>query len=548
MALSIDKKEPFYKKLVHWWYYYSKEYRITPLTISHPGDIQELIELEKKNREKKNYKKNNIHMGIAVEKKTYNNVIEQKLQDYIPQDFYMPDSWRNRHFLCFGTTGSGKTKLMTYMIYQDILKGHDLIILNPKSDPLGNDEHTAGNELLSYIVQGCIEAGRLEDLMIMTPVFPEFSVKINPLKHFKLEEELIQHVISSMPPSKEAFYENVAYEVSTAIITALILQERIHNRNPVINFMDIKKKVDYTALKILGDQIEFFKNFPDAAVREKINDTIVTIKQMGHSPQDFFAKISSSLRTVLTTLTSSVTGELIGKARDNPLIERLQAGKGVVFVCNTDSILMPRSSFIINRILVSMAIAIAGRKGSEGMKLSKPLCIYADEGHNTLFRGIDELFGKGRSAGMFIHLFTQGKSDIEKIVGDVITNSILNNINTWLIMKMNDAGMAEYLSEVFPSAIRWMPYPDIGGGKQLSIMFKPKETPIIHKDNIKNLKPRFYYLKYENYFFKGQVPFVPPPSIRIVMPVSREEIIKQENTIPLPIPETIKEEENKNDL
>lgn len=515
--VEIEEKKSLIERLIQWRFYRNCKMVIKKIPVGSAG-MDKLLELNAKYKRKNKPLPKDIHMGIAVKKKAYTSRVEKKLNDYIPREFNMPDSWRGRHFLCFGTTGSGKTKLMTYMLYQDILNGNDLIILNPKSDPMGKNEDTSGNELISYVVQACIQAGRLDELLIVTPLYPEHSLKLNPLKYFDIEEELIQHVISTMPMSKEAFYDNVAYEVSTAIIMALVIQERIHGKNPNINFMDIKEKVDYMALQILGDQMEYFKNYPDPHIREKINDTTLTIRQMGHSPQDFFSKISSSLRTVMTTLTSSVTGEIIGKARDNVLVERLQEGKGVVFLCNTDSVLMPRSSHIINRSLISMAMAIAGRKGSKGLSLAKPLSIYVDEGHNVLFRGMDDFFGKGRSAGIYLHIFTQSRAEIEKTVGEQLTKSILNNINIWTIMKANDPETAEYLSSSSPETIEFLPYPSGSGGNEFSITLKPNQTQIVKKDNIMALRQTFYYLRHEQNFFKGKVPFVPPPAFRVTMP------------------------------
>ncbi len=518
--LDLTEKSSLLDKFARWWFYRNRQLRIED-TVPARQSFASLYEINERNKKAGIIPDRDTHMGIGIKKEPYKKISEKKLANFVPKEIYIPDDWRLRHFLCFGSTGSGKTKLMTYMIYQDILKGYNVAVFNPKSDPMGKDDDTSGNELLSYIIQACIQSGRLDDLLVVTPLFPECSIELNPLKHFMIEDELIQHVISSVK-SKEQYFENVAYEVSTAIIMSLVVQERIKGKNPNINFMDVKEKVDYAALQALGNSIEYYKSFPDPDIREKIEMGLLTIRQIGRSPQDFFSKVSSSLRTVMTTLTTSVAGKIIGCARKNEFIERLEENKRVVFVCNTDNSLMPRASHIINRAIISMIIAAAGRAGAHGMMLNSPLAVYVDEGHNVLFNGIEEFFGKGRSAQIYLHLFTQSVSEIIKTVGEDVTKSILNNINTWCVMKTNDPDTAEYLASASPETTEWIPVVTIGGGKDPNINLRAGTVPLITKDAIMGLDQTFYYLRNGHNYMNGKVPFIPPPAIRVIMPEANE--------------------------
>lgn len=525
--LELDEKtSSLLDRFARWYFYRNRQIRMKNICPEEGYSFDRLYEINERNRRAGIIKERDTHMGIGIKKEPYRKVSEKKLANFVPKEIYIPDDWRLRHFLCFGSTGSGKTKLMTYMIYQDILKGNNIAVFNPKSDPMGREDNTAGNELLSYIVQACVQAGRLDDLLVVTPLFPECSIELNPLRHFMIEDELIQHVISSVK-TKEQYFENVAYEVSTAIIMSLVVQERIKGRNANINFMDVKEKVDYAALQALGNSIEYYKHFPDPDIREKIEMGLLTIRQIGRSPQDFFSKVSSSLRTVMTTLTTSVAGRIIGCARENEFIERLQANKRVVFVCNTDNSLMPRASHIINRAIISMIIAAAGRAGAHGMTLTSPLAVYVDEGHNVLFNGIEEFFGKGRSAQIYLHLFTQSVSEIIKTVGEDITKSILNNINTWCVMKTNDPDTADYLASASPETTEWAPIVTIGGGKEPHINLRASTVPLITKDAIMGLEQTFYYLRNGHNYLNGKVPYIPPPSLRVLMPEATESELKR---------------------
>ncbi len=503
---------------------------IEPIPVKDTSDpAGYLMALSEKNKKKGKRldRKKGAHIGLVINKETR----VYKLKNYIPRDFWIEDHIRPRHLCCLGTTGTGKTKLMTYLIYQDILMGNNVAILNPKSDPFGNGE--PGNELLSYIVQACVQAGRLDELIAIMPVFPECSIELNPLQRYIMPDELVEHVISSIK-SKEQYYEDIAAEVSTAIITSLIAQAQANQRTNSINFLDIKERVDYKSLMDLAKQIEFIKNFPDISIRDKVNEAIRNITQIGQSPQDFFAKVSSSLRTVLTTLTSSTTGRLIGKARTNEFVRRIEDGEGVVFFCNTDNLLATRASHILNRIIVSMIKTMAGRAGSEGKVFSRPLAVYIDEGHNVLFRGIEELFNKGRSAGVYIHFFTQSLAQMIEAIGESATRSIEDNINTWVFMRVNSPETIDYIAKTSPEIEMWTPFVSVGNGN-MSTTLRTDKVPVFKQEYLSRLRQTFYYLKCSAIdkktnkermgYYKGQVPFLPSPTIRVTPPATRFPLI-----------------------
>ncbi len=81
-----------------------------------------------------------------------------------------PDSFRKGHFWCFGTTRVGKTRAMENVIEQDIHKGYSVVVIDPKGDI----------DLFSKIVQVAYQTNRENDLMLITPVFPEYSAILDP--------------------------------------------------------------------------------------------------------------------------------------------------------------------------------------------------------------------------------------------------------------------------------------------------------------------------------------------------------------------------------
>src|SRR3989304_7806011 len=128
---------------------------------------------------------------------------------------------RAGQFGCFGTTRIGKTRLLAHLITQDIKGGRNVIVIDPKGD----------QDLFSMVVQSAVESGRLNDLMLVTPIYPDYSLRIDPLPHFYMPPELVGHVVSGIQ-AKEEYFINVASEISTVIVEGLIALARAKGEKP----------------------------------------------------------------------------------------------------------------------------------------------------------------------------------------------------------------------------------------------------------------------------------------------------------------------------
>ena len=92
----------------------------------------------------------------------------------------------------FGTTGVGKTRLCENLIEQDIEKGYSVVYFDPKGD----------QQIFTKIFDVARKAGRLDELMLVTPIFPEYSSVIDPMAYYYIVDELVGHVISGIQGGK----------------------------------------------------------------------------------------------------------------------------------------------------------------------------------------------------------------------------------------------------------------------------------------------------------------------------------------------------------
>jgi hypothetical protein len=403
-----------------------------------------------------------------------------KAEEWEESPIIFDGSYRSGHFWCFGSTRVGKTRLMENMIEQDIRKGNNIVMVDPKGDI----------ELFSKIVQVALEEQRHEDLMLITPIYPEYSISFNPLQYYYMPEELVGHIVSGVDVGKEKFFFNVAYEVSLAIVQSFIFFLKF-TKGKTFTFKDVKDVMSHMDLQRLEQELKSIDN-PEA---QKLTADLRKIIESG---QDYYNKISSSLRVALTELTSGNIGKIIGEAHGNKIIERLESGKKIILVAHTGSLITRKASSTMAKVILSMFQAWVGRIFASGRKANPPLAIYVDEAQNVLYFGIEDLFAKAGGAGVWLNGFSQSVNQLYAILGKDTGKSIMDNVNTKLFMRVTDIETAEYAANHFGTKIGYSPI--FGVGTNLSI--RETDETWVKPENIMELQPRkFYMMSYTGKYF-----------------------------------------------
>ncbi len=409
----------------------------------------------------------------------------------------IPDSSRKGHCWCFGTTRVGKTRIMEHIIEQDIRKGYSVVAIDPKGDI----------DLFSKIVQVADNAGRLDDLMLITPIFPQYSAILDPLSSYYMPEELVAHITAGVAIGKEPYFFGVAYEVSLVVVQALILLAEVAGEKPSFNLNDIKNHISHQDLERLKEKIDYI-NAPEA------KQLSLDMQKILSTPADYYSKVASSLRVALTELTSGNIGKIIGKADENRFIERLEAGKGIILVVQLGSLLTKRAAYTAGKVIISMIQAFVGRVYSSGRNVTPPLVLHIDEAQSVLYQGIEDLFAKAGGAGVFIHGYCQSISQLYAEVGQDRANTILDNCNTKLFMRVPDADTADYVSNHLGEERRFSPIISVGGG--LSIR-ETEEVRIKHTE-ILNMAPREFFLTTYSGTYKGKTATVSDGTLKVSFP------------------------------
>lgn len=345
------------------------------------------------------------------------------------QEIRLLDKHRTGHLFVFATTQVGKTRLVEWMTEQDILKGYNVVVIDPKVDW----------GLFSKIYQTCLRAGREKDLMLLSPIFPQYSIKINPLSHWYLPEEPISHIMAGVPTEDEFFY-NVALDATTFIVRSILLIKRATGDKSALRFGNISKRASYKGITQLKEEIE--------GLEDPEQDALITLaNQILESPQDYFSKVTNTLRTTLTQMTMGSIASIIGNAEKNEFIDRIEKGKGAILYVQTGAMLTKKTADILGKVVVSMIQSAAGRFYASDMKFHQPLCLYIDEMSNCVYRGIEDAFNKGGSAKLCITGLTQSMADIITEIGEDRARKLFDNTNTKIFGRVNDIGSAKIIAE-----------------------------------------------------------------------------------------------------
>jgi conjugal transfer pilus assembly protein TraD len=412
-------------------------------------------------------------------------------------NIWLADADRKGHMFCFGSTRIGKTKLIESMIEQDIRKGYSIALFDPKGDI----------ELFSRIVQAAFEENREDELCLVTPIFPEYSAAIDPLAYYFMPEELVSHVVSGIR-AREEFFINIAYETTLIIVLTLQLLARTKNQKPFINLNAIKERASYAGLEDLKAELD---STPESYQKAEV---LAALTQILDSEKDYFAKISSSLRTTLTSLSAGNIGKIIGNAETNQFIKRLEQNKRVILIVQTGSLLTRKTAHILARVMISMIQSFIGRRYASGKKVSPPLALYLDESSNLMYIGIEDLFNKAGGAGVWVHAFTQSVSDLEAEIGRPFSKKILDNTNTKIFMRVNDPATAQYVADYSGEQKRFSPLLSLGG----AITIREVKENLIMAEHILNLQEREFFLFSYHGRYKGKTSYVKRPYFQVEYP------------------------------
>ena len=357
-------------------------------------------------------------------------------------EVWLPSDVRRRHTLVVGTTGSGKTVLLSSLAKADILAGNRIVYVDPKGD----------EDLFKTFVTYAKMTGRFtpETFMFLSPMYLDYSVELNPLWGLD-PDEAATVLVSSIPDGKEPFFKKVAFMV----LLAILLGKAANNKNPnnYPSIYEVTLSFSLGKLKSLEEEVhetlKMIAESDDGQLSMYAHDAALVLDHLTSADEAYFEKVTTTLKAEIDVLVTGSVGKVIGKAKTNRLVERLINDEDVIFLAYLGALrfgdeIVGRAA----RMIFASIQRLTGKLYQQFKQFDPPLSVYGDEAKNLFYDGIEDLFNKVRGANVMLTFATQSLGDIVSALGAEKTQSIIGNANTQIYMKATDTITTEHVENV----------------------------------------------------------------------------------------------------
>lgn len=388
------------------------------------------------------YRDKSIFLGFGIDlMNSYNEAAED---DEI--EVWLDRRERGGHTLVIGTTGSGKTVLLSNLVKSDILAGHRIVYVDPKGD----------TDLFKTFVSYSKMCGRFnpETFMFLSPMYLEHSIELNPLWGLDADEAAVV-LVSSIPDGREPFFKKVSFMVLLAIMFSLSSEKEKSGKgkDDYPSIYDVAQYFSLDKLKFLQETVtsllEKLTNTKNSKLAGYSNDAKLVLEHLTAADASYFEKVTMTLKAEIDVLVTGAVGQIIGRAKTNRLIERLVNNQDVIFLAYLGALrygddIVGRGA----RMIFSSIQRLAGKMYQRFDYFDPPLSVYGDEAKNLFYDGIEDLFNKVRGAKIMLTFATQSLGDIAAALGADKMSAIVGNTNIQIFMRSVDKMTTEYIEDM----------------------------------------------------------------------------------------------------
>lgn len=359
------------------------------------------------------------------------------------QPIGMTTKQRQKHTYVIGKTGTGKTTLLKSSIYQDMVSGKGLAVLDPHGDMF--------KELLSVVPEN-----RLEDVVVFDPSDRSFPLGLNLLDpgiEFDDEDDKHDRITSSVL----SVFKKLADEDQWGPRMEHIL------RNTTMTALQLPNPSLYTLQKLLTEKAY------QKEVAEALKDPI--LKQFWQ--KEFKLLGSMQLSTVTAPLTNRL-GKFITSKRSRHILLQQNSTLRVADIMNEGKILLVNlskgqigedQSAFFGTILTSFIWMAAYQRTEIPEKERRDFFLYVDEFQNFASPDFSEIVSEGRKYHISLVVSHQSMVQIPDMN---LLDSIASNSSTLICLKV---------------------------GPKDEDFILPYMRPEVERGDIVNLPPYHFYMK-----------------------------------------------------
>lgn len=426
---------------------------------------------------------------------------------------YISEKARNVHTAVAGNTGTGKTRMMEYIVEQDIRKGHSVLVIEPKGD----------KEFLARVLQVAKETGRIEDVIYVSPVYPELSEEFNPFSTYLVAEEIVSNVMSMLDSSQQ-FFTDVQKAAITYIVEALRLIA-VNKKDFVFNASVLSRYATHEGIRKLREMLQAELPSLKGKYKEEGKAVLEKLRQVEEEQEPkFFAEITAGLKVVLDILTMGAVAKIIGSAKENRFIQMIEEGKSPILIIQTQNLMIDDTSKLIAKVAMNIVKNLAGRFNARGEKFKVPLKVHIDEAARAMPPEIEDLLAMGRSVGIHLTFYFQSINQFYQELGKDKANSALDLMANFIIFRVQRS-TAEYFSQLIGETDR---KPNLIIGNDNNFMVSFQRGYLVDPEKLTNLPDRtavlytkpehqdIWYVHRNTYYVR--VPNIENPYVKVKLP------------------------------
>lgn len=313
-----------------------------------------------------------------------------------------------KHVFVAGTTGSGKTVLLSNFIKSGISKDYGMFIVDGKGD-MGK------GSMLDIAEKFCAEYNR--PLLIINMNDPNNSAKYNPFA--EASDTMCKDMLINMTDWSEEHYKSNAERYLQRLIKLLNLT------GEKLSFGKIVEHISIDKFKTLSTDI----TKQELQTKEEHLANLELIKSSG--------KITENAGARFATIAESEIGTIFDE-EGTDIYKALESGAVILFVLNP--LKYPETSTAMGRLILIDAKQAISKMFSNTEKRS---FFVFDEINVYASTVLIDLINKSRSAGVTCIPATQSLADLEAIAGESFKQQIIENCNNYIVLRQNSYSSAE---------------------------------------------------------------------------------------------------------
>jgi len=402
---------------------------------------------------------------------------------------------RNTHLLGLGRTRWGKTEFIARCSADDVEFGNSLFCIDPKGS----------YDWLEKIAYVAYKRNRLKELMIFNLLYPELSVRLNPLAGLR-PEKIGEYFYRLAPESEDAFFPQVAQNIGETVAFALYALGKEE-----INIWDVYKNSSVRDFDRLYRELQNYAPKTDRErklYKEYYHDAVEKVRKIKEKDAGFWSKVNTSFEVSVSRLATGLIGKLMGKVYGNPLQEKLLRGEPILFFAYLGVLdIGEMTGAMVARLLSSVTHHVYGVYYTKNQVMIPPIAEYWDEASNVFYDGAQDKFNKAGGVNCYIHAFTQSLADPKKAIGTDLTKILQDNAN-YILFSVIDAETQKYFEQAF------------GYVKGYDIIWKKEdfdlvqvEKPLVPADAFARLWKGAFHAFIEARYYRGYSPLLKTPEV-----------------------------------